>query len=188
MHDYQATVISQFSNSPTLGQMIANLNAYIDQSANFDLLYADLWNVLTAVGYGLDVWGRIVQVGRVLALPVPANYLGWAEALPGAMPWTQGIWFGGPPVTANFILSDDAYRQLILAKALANICNGSIPAINQILMYLFPGIGNCYVTDGLNMTMTYTFSSMLNPVQFAIVTESGVLPRPTGVSATVVQL
>lgn len=188
MQNYADTIISQYSNSPTLDQVIANLNTCIDPSSNIDDFYNKVVNVLTAVGFGLDVWGRIVGVGRVLTIPVPGDYLGWAEALPSAEPWTQGIWFGGPTGTSNFILADSAYRTLILAKAQANICNGSIPAINQILMYLFPNMGNCYVTDGLNMTMTYTFSSMLNPVQYAIVTESGVLPRPSGVAATVVQL
>ena len=44
------------------------------------------------------------------------------------------------------------------------------------------------MTDGLNMTMTYTFRFPLTPVQLAIVQNSGVLPRTSGVAATVVQL
>jgi hypothetical protein len=36
--------------------------------------------------------------------------------------------------------------------------------------------------------MTYTFGSALDPVQTAIVFQSGVLPKPVGVLATVVQL
>ena len=98
------------------------------------------------------------------------------------------------PVTSNYALLDGPYRALILAKALANICNATIPAINQILINLFgptgplPVPGNAYCTDGLNMTMTYTFSGPLDPVQTAIVYQSGVLPKPAGVSATVVQL
>jgi hypothetical protein len=96
-------------------------------------------------------------------------------------------------VTTNYTLLDGPFRTLILAKALANISNATIPAINQILINLFgpegllPVEGNCYVTDGLNMTMTYTFGSTLTPVQLAIVQQSGVLPRPCGVEATVVQ-
>ena len=45
-----------------------------------------------------------------------------------------------------------------------------------------------YVTDGLDMTMTYTFAFQLSPVQSSIVFNSGVLPRPCGVAASVVQL
>ena len=36
------------------------------------------------------------------------------------------------------------------------------------------------------MTMTYTFEFALTPVEQAIVEQSGVLPRPTGVSSSVV--
>jgi Protein of unknown function (DUF2612) len=36
------------------------------------------------------------------------------------------------------------------------------------------------------MTMTYTFAFQLSPVELAIVTQSGVLPKPTGVLASVV--
>jgi hypothetical protein len=75
---------------------------------------------------------------------------------------------------------------LILAKALANISSCSAPAVNKVLQLLFPGRGVCYATDGLDMTMTYTFLFALTPVEAAIVDQSGVLPRPAGVSATVV--
>ena len=69
-------------------------------------------------------------------------------------------------------------------KALFNVSDGSIPAINQILLNLF---GQGYVTDGLNLTMTYTIPTALTSVQYAIVLNSGVLPRPPGVSTSVVQ-
>ena len=83
-------------------------------------------------------------------------------------------------------------------------------------MNLFPGQGNAYVTEGMatghyfgfaesnsavgfnqapfysgqiitTMKMTYTFDFQLSNVQLAIVQQSGVLPKPTGVEATIVQ-
>jgi hypothetical protein len=69
---------------------------------------------------------------------------------------------------------------------LANISNNSIPAINNILMTLFGASGVCYCTDGLNMTMTYTFTFVPSDVQLSIIETSGVLPRPSGVSVSVV--
>ena len=212
--DVFSTVISQYANSPVLTRLITNLFAYLDQTANFEVFFDFIWNVDTAQGYGLDVWGRIVGVNRILQVPV-GNWFGFDEAVPGSDPFGQGAFFSGAPLTSNFALSDEAFRQLILAKAAANITNGSIPAINQILLGLFPHRGNCYVTEGgdvgtwfgfqesLNasgfnqasfysgsaietMTMTYTFQFELSPVELAIVQNSGVLPKPTGVSASVV--
>jgi hypothetical protein len=185
--DWFATVISQYANSPILLKLIENLTGYIDPTSNLDAFYKYIWNVDTAQGIGLDIWGRIVGVSRVLRLPGSEKYFGFSEAT-DMYPFNEGIFFGGGTLTNNFALSDNAYRRLILAKALANICDGSIRAINQILINLFSDYGNCYVTDGNDMTMTYTFGGSLSVVDFAIVSQSGVLPRPAGVSVTIVQL
>jgi hypothetical protein len=78
--NYWQTILSQYANSPRLTGMIEAFNAAWDQTQNFDNLYDLIWNVLTAQGYGLDVWGRIVGVTRVLSLPSSATYLGFDEA------------------------------------------------------------------------------------------------------------
>ncbi|UCI23053.1 DUF2612 domain-containing protein (plasmid) [Mesorhizobium sp. B2-1-8] len=143
------------------------------------------------------------------------DWFGFGEANPGADPFGQGAFYSGAPLTGNFALSDEAFRLLIFAKAAANITNGSIPAINQILLGLFPNRGNAYVTEGNDpgtwfgfaesltavgfnqasfyagssistMTMTYSFAFQLTPVELAIVQNSGVLPKPTGVKASIV--
>ncbi|MES2167953.1 MAG: DUF2612 domain-containing protein [Pseudomonadota bacterium] len=186
--NYLRTIISQYANSEILTRLIANMDAYIDQTANFQSLFDMIWNVDTAQGYGLDVWGRIVGVSRTLNVVSPGDYFGFQEALPGSQPFNQSPFYIGTPLTTNYELSDSAFRVLIFAKALSNICDGSIPAINQILMKLFPNRGNAYVVDGLDMTMIYKFEFVLTPVELAIVLQSGVLPKPTGVSATVQQV
>lgn len=185
--DWFSTVISQYANSPVVLKLVENMTDYIDPTANFEAFFNFIFNVDTAVGYGLDVWGRVVGVSRVLHLPGDEDYFGFSESADG-FPFDEGIFFGGGTLTTNFSLSDTAYRRLILAKALANISDGSIPSINQILINLFGSYGNCYVTDDGNMEMTYTFATTLSVVDFAIVSQSGVLPRPAGVSATIVQL
>jgi len=196
MENFEATILSQYSNSPTIRQLIQNMNAYIDPTANIQAFYDLVWNVNTAVGYGLDVWGRIVGVGRVLQL---GNQDLFGFENPGntaasGQPLNQAPFYNGGAVTNNYALLDGPFRALIFAKALANISDGTIQSINQILINLFglagplPLAGNSYVTDGEDMTMTYTFSTTLDPVSEAIVFQSGALPKPCGVLATVVQL
>lgn len=184
--DWFSTVISQYANSPILLKLIENFNTYVDPSANVDAFYALIFNVDTAQGYGLDVWGRIVGVSRVLHLPDGSEYLGFREA-GDAYTFGEGIFFGGGTATQNFSLSDTVYRRLILAKALSNISDGSIAGINQILINLFSDYGNCYVVDNGDMTLSYSFGGTLSLVDYAIVAQSGVLPRPCGVSSTIVQ-
>ncbi len=191
---WQDTLLSQYANSPTIVQLVRNMDAYFNPNDDIVAFFNLLWNVDTAVGYGLDVWGRIVGVGRVLEIAT-VDYFGFTgPSGASGLPWNQGIFYHGQNLTSNFRLADGPFRTLILAKALANISNATIPSINQILINLFgpdgplPVMGNSYATDGENMTMTYTFGSTLDPVQRAIVFQSGVLPRPAGVTATVVEL
>jgi hypothetical protein len=176
------TVISQYANSATLLQLIESFDECVDQTANIDAFFDLIWNVDTAQGYGLDVWGRIVGVTRTLQV-ASAIYLGFASQSPTVGAYNEGILYSGTPATGNYQLTDSAFRTLILAKALANICDGSTPSINQLMLNLFPGRGDCYVTDNHNMTMTYTFKFALTPVEISIVEQSGVLPKTVGVAA-----
>jgi hypothetical protein len=214
MRDYDKTIISQFSNATKLCALISNFNDYIDPDADLEAFYNCIWNIDTAQGAGLDVWGRIVGVNRVLTI-TNNDYFGFEEG--GWSGFGQAAFYTGTLQTDNFTLTDEAYRSLIFAKAAANITDCSIPAINQILMNLFPNRGNAYVTEGpffkqtawfgfeestdalgfgqapfgegrqsfpSGMTMTYVFEFALEPFEVAIVTTSGVLPKPTGVLAT----
>jgi hypothetical protein len=214
--DIYSTFIAQYANSSILTTLITNLFNYLDQAANFDAFYSFIFNVNTAQGYGLDLYGRIVGVTRVLQVSV-SDWFGFDEALPASDPFGQGGFFAGTAVTGNYALSDTAFRLLIMAKAAANITNGSSAAINQILLALFPGRGNCYVQDGplvagwfgfqeagntqgfgqqsfysgstlATMVLTYVFNFHLTPVELAIVGQSGVLPKPVGVMASVSSL
>lgn len=190
--DYLDTVISQYANSPIITQLIANFDSYVDQTQNLDNFIDFMRDISTAQGYGLDVWGIVVGVTRTLHLVGNQKFFGFEEATTISAdpfgPGGQSPFYSGTQLTSNFELSDNAFRVLILAKALANLSDGSIKSINQILLDLFPNRGNAFVTDGNDMTMTYTFQFILTPVELAIVEQSGVLPKPVGVTSTVVQM
>lgn len=185
--DFWVTVLSQYGNSERLTDLIDLYNQAHDQTANFDNFYDFVWNIQTAKGHGLDVWGRILGVPRTLQLPGNVGYFGFEEAGTSWTGFGQSPFYTGGGITSNYDLSDEDYRVVLLAKAASNICDGSIVAINAILMTLFQGLGRCYVTDGQDMTMTYTFEFPLTQVQVGIVETAGVLPKPAGVAATVVQ-
>lgn len=183
MQNWQQTVISEYAESTTLLALIGAFNAAVDPGPLIDQFYAMSLDLDTAQGVGLDRWGRILGVGRVLKI-AQASYLGFSGA-PGSASgdsFNTAPFYAGQPTTANYPLSDTGYRTLLIAKAFSNISDGSIPSINQILRTLFPGL-NAHVVDGLNMTLTYSFNAPLTPLQQAIVLKSGVLPKPVGVLA-----
>ncbi len=186
--DWWTTVLSQYANSPILMGMLQSFAECIDLTQRLDDFFDLVFSVDTAQGWGLDVWGRIVGVKRTVNIVNAGKYLGFEEATSvSADPFNQSPFFSGQVVTTRFDLSDAAFRTLIFAKALANITDGSVKSLNALLLALFPGRGNAYVTDDGGMAMTYTFDFALTPVEAAIVTQTGVLPKPVGVAATFVQ-
>lgn len=186
MIDVEKTIISQYGNSPTILQLITNMNTYIDPRADIDNFYNVVWNVDTAIGFGLDIWGRIVNISRSLKIPLDQDYFGFQSGSDDWEPFNQAPFYDrNNTSTQTYLLGDDAYRQLILVKALANISSTNAPSINQLLQNMFMGRGRCYVNDLGNMQLRYTFEFMLTPLELAIMTQSGALPRPSGVSAII---
>lgn len=155
----------------------------MDMTANLDSFYDLVFNVLTAQGYGLDVWGRIVDVGRTLPVTAgpSAPTFGFNEPGNDWVGFGQAPFFSGTSPTNNVTLTDDQFRPLVLAKAATNIWDGSIPGLNSILLALFAGRGTVHVQDNGNMSLTYVFSFALTALDVAVIQESGCLPEPCGV-------
>jgi hypothetical protein len=197
--DWTTTVISQYANSPSLLLLCQSIADNLDQTANFANFYAFVWNVDTAQGFGLDIWGRIVNVSRYLQIPTGALYVGFQDGTGGApdpdpggsydvQPFSaSGTWYTPQSATQTYELEDEPYRQLILAKALANISRSTVPVFNQILQRLFPGRGNPYVVNNGAMNFKYVFDFGLTPIELAILNQSGVMPVPPGVSFTIIE-
>jgi hypothetical protein len=195
--DFEATVISQYANSPTIIQLVQNLNSYIDQSANFAEFFNYVWNVDTAVGFGLNIWGKIVGVSRLLHIPNTTDYVGFDNSATPPPDWQTmgsnqppqpavgGAMYTGYNATQAYLLDDDAYRQLILAKAFANICTTTAPAINTILQNLY-GPGTAWVLNTGPMMISYNLNFTPSGIQLAILEQSGVIPTPPGVAVTIV--
>ena len=195
MINWDETLLSQYVASPTLVGVLQSFNDAIDPSADITNFYNNIWNVATAVGNGLDVWGQIVGVSRYLQINA-SNYLGFKESVTtptlttGAQPFNQAPFASGTALTSTYALADSQYRRLILVKAAANISNLSIPSINALLRAEFgtsDGVnpyGKAYVIDSGGMAFEYHLGFVPSAVQIAIINNSGVFPRPAGVSVT----
>jgi|SRR5882724_920057 len=187
MIDHGRTIISQYGVALTLQAIIEDLNDALDPRVNVAEFQDAIWNVNTATGFGLDIWGKIVGISRLLRIPGNLNTFGFTNTSVPAdwRPFGQGTFYTGTTTSQTFLLPDDAYRTLVLTKALANIVRTTSPAINALLRNLFPGRGRCYVIDSGGMAMVFVFEFDLSMVEYAILTQSGVLPHPTGVRYSV---
>lgn len=184
MQNVQQTVLSQYACAPTLNALIEAWNQTLDPTALLETWFSRVWNLETAEGYGLDVWGRIVGVQRVLTI-TEGSFLGFAEAQDLAQDsFNAAPWYSGTRVTSNYRLSDDAFRQLIQAKALANITDGSVYSLNALLMTLFAGQGDAWVEENGTMSMDYVFNFTPTAVQVSLIQTAGVLTQPAGVQVS----
>lgn len=181
----EPTYMRQYATSPVITAMIEDFNEWLDPSADLDNFYFYVWNVLTAVGFGLDIWGRIVGVPRTITIVPEPDYFGFEEALPGSFPFNQQPFYAGPQAGTLYALTDLAYRVLILTKALANICAFTAPAINALLAFMFPGRGSCYVLDLGGMAIEYVFNFTLEPWEASVLLQASLMPRPAGVAVTI---
>jgi hypothetical protein len=190
MQNYGATILSQYGSSPVLTTLIASFNAAIDPSAFVNEFYSDMWDVATASGYGLDVWGRIVGVNRIIPIPTLTGYFGFSASGNtnlGTEPFGFGPFYFGVPASQSYALSDSVFLLLIYAKALSNISASTIQVYNEILRELFPGRGNAYVTDTGNMQEQLTFEFALQPYEVSVLKYSGAIAAPTGVQFNIMQ-
>ncbi|MFD0707483.1 DUF2612 domain-containing protein [Photorhabdus luminescens] len=193
MENMEATILAQYAASPKLNSLIRIFNAAVSSVEFINTFYDLIWNIDTANTYGLDVWGKIVNVSRWLIVNENVKYIGFGEALLNVPtttdpnPFDQAPFYSGESKTKTIELSDQMYRKLIMMKAMSNISDCTIPNINRMLVYMFNDSGRAYITDDGNMKMSYVFEFQLSTAELAIVQTSGALPYPVGVSVAIVQ-
>lgn len=110
IEDVQEYIQSQYSNSPTMKQILLNLAYNINPDADIDVFYQNIMNIDSANGVGLDIWGTIVGAPRKLQLEEDSK---------------------------EIILSDDMYKNYIKFKMLANISPATLETLNKISYILY---------------------------------------------------
>nr|WP_205954270.1 DUF2612 domain-containing protein [Pantoea stewartii] len=193
MKNVRDTILTQYAASPNLRSLIETFNDTMDLSDFTDEFLTTIWDVSTATGYGLDVWGKIVGVSRLLNVKQRSTYFGFDESFISASddapkPFDEAPFFDGTQATTTVRLADDGYRKLIMSKAMANITDCSIPSLNQSLNYLFGSEGTVFVAVTGVMTISYVFSFNLSPVEWAILLNSKAIAKPAGVSVSIMSL
>ena len=139
--DIAETVQSQYATSKRMRAVIDAFWQAINPKSDIDLLYRKLVNPRTAEGYGLDVWGRIVAIGRsYLAVDDDTPYFGFDP--PEGVKNERLNSFGNAPfykqVMGKVELADTMYRTYVFLKALINIGDSSLASLNQAVKLIFP--------------------------------------------------
>ena len=120
-----ATIQSQYSASPHIRMLVDSFWQALNPEADIELIYNNMVNIDTAVGFGLDVWGRIVAIGREYSSPDETNPY-WGYEPPQGVTNPRMRNFNNAPfykkVTGKVRLTDSAYRTYIYSNLMTYIC------------------------------------------------------------------
>lgn len=201
--DYTETIIAQYANSPRLLDLLSSFSQAMKVCRFFDEFYNRIWNIDTASKNGLDIWGQIIGVNRTIKTFTGFFWGFNEETLLLARPYHDltgfndnlsqsdrntawGMFRDFQEIEGEVTIEDNNFRQLITAKAHANISDYTITDLNKILMLLLGGNGHeIYVRDNLNMTMTIVINWIPNSDEVALILNGGLLFRPAGVDLDV---
>ena len=172
-----ATIQSQYAASPVLTALVESFNARIDPTADIRLFFDCIFNVATAQGIGLDIWGRMVGVERRINIQT-GEWLGFYAS--GLLPMGQGVFYNNDSKSGIYTLSDTAFRQLIMWKALANISAASASTLNSLLSGMFPD-RPVYILEVDSMQVRLVVETELQPYERAILENYGLMALGAGV-------
>lgn len=168
-------MISQYANSPKFVSLVSGLTGIFNNAQTMEDWYNIVFNIKTAQGFGLDIWGSILNQGRLFYYTDPNNGTTESVYLKGAQT-VDSVSYSAEQI-------EEIYRQVLFLKAMSNITNATLASLNQMLQFYYQGRGRVYVINYGTMKIRYVYEFYVNKLEKAIFT-SDVMPRPTGVLAT----
>lgn len=170
--------ISQYANSKKFMNLYNELSYVFSNAKTLEDWYRVVFNLKTATGYGLDIWGNILNQGRQFSYDDNGTtvyvFLGGEQTIDG--------------ITYSAEYMEEMYRMVLFLKALTYITNCTLASLNSLLQYYFKdridpeNNQNIYVINYGTMEIRYVFQFYVSNIEKSIFT-SDVMPRPTGVLA-----
>lgn len=156
-------IYHQYAHSKKLVSLIDGLNEALSPTNDLYSFYKNIYNIDTAFGSGLDIWGDILDIKRSMTLTI--NH-----------------------IQQQYTMSDDEYRLILKLKMLKNISDATCESIYNSLSLVFSDYGNIYVSDLGLMHLRYSFEFLLSDEIYAILSQTKVIPKPAGVSVEIYEL
>lgn len=137
------TVQSQYSASTAIRWLCQYDRQFLCTLDERCLFFTWEFNPRSAIGYGLDVWGRIVGITRDYE-EINGDWLGFKGSMLKGFNQAP-FWCGDRSYIAKK-MDDEPFRALIFLKAAANISTADAAALNLLLQRALPG-KELYVLD-----------------------------------------
>jgi len=88
-----ANTTAQHYNSPIIKRLIADFELNVSIAADVDNFYTYVFNIDTALAAGLDIWGRIIGIDRLIVEPILPTYFAFAGAGANATGFNQAPFY-----------------------------------------------------------------------------------------------
>lgn len=193
------TIQSQYSASQRIISLVESSRIRILPDTDILLFYEKIFNIETAEGVGLDIWGRILGMSRYLTENEQDDWFGFNEA--DFEPFNQSPFWNGQRNEKTYLLNDAEYRSLLMWKALANISIASASSLNILLREMFenkdifiqeeyaPSVsGNGLVRICAPMEIRLYIFFELNTFQRAVLEQYGLFAKGAGVGFKYIEI
>ena len=167
-------MISQYANSPKFVELVNGLTGMFNNAKLIKDWFDIVYNLKTAKGFGLDIWGKILNQDRNFTYINENTGVKTDYYLKGDMT------IDGTSFTADQI--EETYRTVLFMKALSCITNATEKSLNELLQFYFNG-RRVYVIQYGTMKIRYVFEIPVNKLEKSIF-KSDVMPKPTGVGVS----
>ena len=167
-------LISQYANSEKILRLANGIRSMFSNAKLISDWYKIVYNIKTAKGFGLDIWGKILNQGRNFVYTNPNTGVQTNYYLKGALT------VDGTYISADEV--EETYRKVLFMKAISLITNATEKSLNELLQFYFDG-RRVYVIQYDTMKIRYVFEVVVNKLEKSIF-QSDLLPKPTGVGAT----
>lgn len=181
--DLMSVLPWQKDSSPNIRALLEKKNEWYNSAHTqfWEDWHRDVFNLLTANDFGLNVWSIILDLPLYTNLNVsPDTYPAFGFKMFGRN-FDQGN-FATSGNISNLLTLDE--RRLLLLLRWFNLeSDGSMYSINTAMHRIFKG--NVYCLDNQDMTITYVFLERINDVLFTLLNQYDILPRPAGVGVKI---
>lgn len=178
---WRDTLLAQYTNTLRLQPIVKAFSDAFNVIGNVEAFYNNVYNIETCGTFGLNIWGRIVGVSRLLNLPITEDFFGFQKS---GNPFNQSPFYNGQALRGNYYVNNTVYRRLIKAKALLNLWDGTTYEQNKIINLIFSGYkGNIYVREEKSPDKSIiSFPTKPTIIDESIVYQSGCVPVAMGVT------
>lgn len=163
-------MLSQYANSPTIVKLVEGIKGELNNAQTIGDWFRLVFNLKTAYGAGLDIWGKILDQSRRFIYTDSENnkfdvYLQGEQTI-------DGVHYSAEEI-------EEKYRMILFFKSFSYITNSSIKSLNDLLQFYFED-KSVYVYEIDTMVIGVVFRFFVSKLEKAIFA-SDIFPKPTGV-------